>query len=113
MERSAEAPEEVFATTRTTAQEEVLGNGQHLSNVIDAAGLAFAASGAAVCRLFRDTFAEKLVDFVKLVELDDMRVTAPPDRVMVLDTPATSLTTEASVNDGSVLERCAHWREFM
>ena len=35
------------------------------------------------------------------------------DQVMLLDTPATSLGTEADVDDGSASLHCCHWQEFM
>ena len=34
-------------------------------------------------------------------------------QVMIFDTPATSVGTEADVDDGSAAVHCEHWREYM
>ena len=37
----------------------------------------------------------------------------PCDRVMIFDTPSTSLVSEADVDDGSAAQQCGHWEQFM
>ena len=42
-----------------------------------------------------------------------MALTPAPRWVMIFDTPATSVVSEAEVDDGSAAARCVHWQEFM